>query len=124
MTPEGIMEFLREAEKREREKRVMTYEDFLEQIKSIQLPRWRLIQGKIRSADQTERSPIQVLAGFYSRQPPATPAECASALCLEFGAELVLIIMKAEDNEWLEEKLVRKIRKDILGATELEETAM
>jgi hypothetical protein len=121
MTPEGIREFLREAEEKERERKVMTYEDFLEQVESIQLPRWQMVKNKIRADDESQRSPIQVLAGFSSRQTPATPAECASALHLEFGSDLALIIMKAEDNEWLEEDLVKRIRKDILEATGLSE---
>lgn len=124
MTPEGIREFLKKAEEKERERKVMTYEDFLEQVGSIQLPRWRMISDKIRADDESRRSPIQVLAGFSSLQTPVTSAECASALHLEFGADLALIIMKAEDNEWPEEDLVKRIRKDLLKATKLEETAL
>ncbi len=99
----------------------MTYEEFLEEVKSVQLPRWRLLEKRIRSDDKTNRSPIQVLAGFFSRQPPITPAECASALRLELGPDLALVIMKAEDNEWLKENLVKKIRMDLLSATGLSE---
>ncbi len=112
-----VQEFLRIHNQKERP--ICTYWMFLEELERIQSPKWKLIQNKIRSADDSHRSPLQVLAGFYSAQSPLSPRECAAALRLEMGEELALVIMKAEDYEWMDEPLMQSVRKDLLIATKL-----
>ena len=119
MDYDKVKRFLEEARQKESEKKIMTYDQFLEEIRRIQLPKWGLDNGRIRSADSTSKGPTQVLAGFISYCPVFSPKECASALNLEYGEDLALIIMKAEDNEWMSEKLVQRIRKDLLQVTGL-----
>jgi hypothetical protein len=103
----------------QKEKSLCTYELFLEEIRSIQLPKWKLVGNKIRAADDSHRSPIQVLASFFSVREATSPKECAAALNLEIGEDLAIVIMKAENGEWLEEPVVQRIRKDLLSATGL-----
>jgi len=116
-----VQAFLEEARRKEQEKRIMTYEDFLEAVKSIQLPKWRLINDQIRADDSSHRGPIEVLSSLYSHSSylVSTPQACAATLGLEHGGDLALIIMKAESNEWMDEPLVQHMRKDLLKATRL-----
>jgi len=102
-----------------KEKPICTYEMFLDEIIRIQSPAWILIDNHIRAADGSGRGPLQVIAGFHCPRPTVSPKECATALHLEMGEELALVIMKAEDNEWMDKPVVQSIRKDLLIATKL-----
>jgi hypothetical protein len=103
----------------EKEKPVYTYEMFLNEVARIQSPTWILIDRRIRAGDNSCRGPLQVVAGFECQRPVVSPKECAAALHLEIGEDLAIVIMKAENGEWLEEPVVQRIRKDLLSATGL-----